>query len=246
MCRTAEQCATSPAREQSVTEHFVTQFENTSLWRTSNIIPRCCGVSANSASRHKCQDFERKGKEGKGREGKVREEKGREGKERKGKGKKQRKESMPYKLQSAQTWITQLPANYTMSPSAAGRSLDREVRRPKTDVLPLCHATTLAGRPWSGRETHLEFEELFALAGGQVDEYVLAVVAGSVSLDGLVRVAGVSDAVDVLPYHHAVVHHRVHHLLQPLQTCTRCDVNTPGVTGWSIPRHLTILGVKAA
>ena len=142
---------------------------------------------------------------------------------------------MPYKLQSAQTWITQFYLQITLRhPSATGRAQDREVRRPETDVLPLCHATTLAGRPWSGRETHLELEELFALAGGQVDEYVLAVVAGSVSLDGLVRVAGVSDAVDVLPYHHAVVHHRVHHLLQPLQTCTRCAANTPGVTGWSI------------
>ena len=28
-------------------------------------------------------------------------------------------------------------------PSAAGRAQDRKVRRPKTDVLPLCHATRL-------------------------------------------------------------------------------------------------------
>jgi len=133
VCRTAEQCATSPARQQSVTEHFVTQLKNASLCRTSNIIRRRCdSASANSASRHKCQDVETKGKEGKGKERKN-------------------IHIAPFQysiqtIQSAQTRITQFYLQITpCHPSAAGRAQDSKVRRPKTDVIPLCHATTLAG-----------------------------------------------------------------------------------------------------
>jgi len=38
-------CDTSPVRQQSVTQHFEAETENESLWSTTNIIRRRCGVS---------------------------------------------------------------------------------------------------------------------------------------------------------------------------------------------------------
>jgi len=40
-----EHCDTSPVRQQSVTQHFEAETENESLWSTTNIIRRRCGVS---------------------------------------------------------------------------------------------------------------------------------------------------------------------------------------------------------
>ena len=41
-------------------------------------------------------------------------------------------------------------------PSATGREQDREVRRPKTDVLPACHATNVSA---AAMRSHLSWKD---------------------------------------------------------------------------------------
>lgn len=71
---------------------------------------------------------------------------------------------------------------------------------------------------------YLQFEELFAVAGRQVDEDVLSrlqtTIDRAVPLHRLMSVRRVSHTVDVLTNNDAFVYHRIHQLLQPLQTYT--------------------------